>query len=298
MRFDKSFIKIRKRSMLEIFDLALQVNRQYGLTLFGYLAVGALPLWLLNFLITSHYRDLPIPEYWFSASGSIMLFLVIVESQLGTIFITAFLGKAMFEANPRPIAVVRSVFERFSAIVWVHGVLRLSVPIVGLIAISNFTGDYGVDPAMLTFAILLSLLAVLVRCFRPYISEITILEQTQIFPKDKASISMKRRSFALHSAISADSFSQYVISVLFAALLVQLVYSPFCVFMELMGLVDIENNVFIEVLWPISLWLVAGFLATVRFLSYIDTRIRQEGWEVELKIRSENARLTREVPSA
>jgi len=38
-------------------------------------------------------------------------------------------------------------------------------------------------------------------------------------------------------------------------------------------------------------WLVAGFLAVVRFLLYIDIRIRQEGWAVDLKFQTENTLL-------
>ena len=47
--------------------------------------------------------------------------------------------------------------------------------------------------------------------------------------------------------------------------------------------------------WPLSLWLVAGFLAVVRFLSYLDIRIRQEGWAVELRIRAEATRLNKNL---
>ena len=42
---------------------------------------------------------------------------------------------------------------------------------------------------------------------------------------------------------------------------------------------------------PIAVWLVVGFFTVVRFLSYLDLRIRREGWEVELSPRAEAARL-------
>ena len=47
----------------------------------------------------------------------------------------------------------------------------------------------------------------------------------------------------------------------------------------------------IQVGLPLSMWCVAGFFAVVRFLGYLDLRIRQEGWEVELKLRAEAQRL-------
>ena len=47
--------------------------------------------------------------------------------------------------------------------------------------------------------------------------------------------------------------------------------------------------------FPLALWLVVGYFAVARFLGYLDLRIRREGWEVELVMRAEQARLTREM---
>jgi hypothetical protein len=42
---------------------------------------------------------------------------------------------------------------------------------------------------------------------------------------------------------------------------------------------------------PAAEWLVLGYFAVVRYLGYLDLRIRREGWEVELLLRAERARL-------
>ena len=47
--------------------------------------------------------------------------------------------------------------------------------------------------------------------------------------------------------------------------------------------------------YPLALWTVLGFFAVVRFLGYLDLRIRREGWEVELMMRAEGARLERQL---
>ena len=47
----------------------------------------------------------------------------------------------------------------------------------------------------------------------------------------------------------------------------------------------------------VSAWLVAGFCAVVRFLMYIDIRIRQEGWAVQLKFMTENSLLNQSLES-
>ena len=46
------------------------------------------------------------------------------------------------------------------------------------------------------------------------------------------------------------------------------------------------------VVWSGSLWVVVGYMTVVRFLNYLDVRIRQEGWEVELLIRAEAQKLS------
>ena len=47
----------------------------------------------------------------------------------------------------------------------------------------------------------------------------------------------------------------------------------------------------VEGVIPASMWAVACFVSTFRFLSYLDLRIRREGWEVELTVRAAAAKL-------
>jgi hypothetical protein len=46
---------------------------------------------------------------------------------------------------------------------------------------------------------------------------------------------------------------------------------------------------------PLALWMVIGLMTVARYLSYLDLRIRREGWEIELKMRAEAGRLTRQL---
>jgi hypothetical protein len=47
-----------------------------------------------------------------------------------------------------------------------------------------------------------------------------------------------------------------------------------------------------HVLLPLAMWIAACYFTVFRFLTYLDARIRQEGWEVELRLRAEANRLT------
>ena len=54
---------------------------------------------------------------------------------------------------------------------------------------------------------------------------------------------------------------------------------------------------FYTCLYPATLWIVAAYFTVLRFLGYLDLRIRREGWEVELLMRAELDRWTR-MPQA
>ena len=43
---------------------------------------------------------------------------------------------------------------------------------------------------------------------------------------------------------------------------------------------------FVEGILPFVFWLAAIYATVVRFMNYLDLRIRREGWEVELKVRA------------
>ena len=43
-------------------------------------------------------------------------------------------------------------------------------------------------------------------------------------------------------------------------------------------------------IYPIALWTFGGLSVVVRMFAYLDTRIRLEGWDVELAVRAEAIR--------
>ena len=62
-----------------------------------------------------------------------------------------------------------------------------------------------------------------------------------------------------------------------------------------MGIAALVGNLdsiwYDRVLIPMVLWLVGLFVVVFRFLSYLDSRIRLEGWELELRLRAEGQRV-------
>ncbi len=294
MRFDKSFIRIRSRSLLEIFDLALLVLRKYPGPLLTSLFFGAIGFVLVNELITSQFVSKRFGEIEPTAYGWLILLLVITQAQVGTIFVTAFLGQAMFVEQPRFAVAFRSVWATLLGIFWAHGLVRCVLPVMALVAVANYSRSRDETAFFVVFAVILAFGGVLLKTFRPYVTEILVLERTPLRQSQPDDITFWLRSASLHRNIGSDSFSLSLLSGIFGLAILCGVYGSLCLLFELIGLIDEEQWLRLHVLWPVSLWLVAGLLSVVRFLSYIDMRIRQEGWEVELKIRAEALRLERE----
>ncbi|MEZ6094500.1 MAG: hypothetical protein R3C03_09730 [Pirellulaceae bacterium] len=292
MNFDKSFIRIRRRRLLEIFDLSLKVIRRYPGEFILYLTLGALMMTVINVAITYRIRD---GGTWQSSAYSFWtnLVLILIEAQVGTMFVTSFLGKAMFESRPTWQNVIQAVISSWLPMLWTQGFLRGVLLLLLMIGFANLTSNDLTSSIVVAW--LVSIPFLLVRVFRPYAPEIIILERTPMFSKASNVISLRKRSKSLHSAVTGDSISLAALTVIFGVLLVLIVYAGIAMTLQLLGLVDDEFWVLVNVAWPVALWLVCGVFAVIRFLSYIDNRIRQEGWEVELLIRAEATKMETEA---
>jgi hypothetical protein len=113
--------------------------------------------------------------------------------------------------------------------------------------------------------------------------------------KGHGRITTWQRSQVLHAGSRGSQFGRWLVSLLFAAGMAAGL--SFAIW-YLCGLFSHhwefgEWMYFVYV--PTAIWLVASFFAVARYLSYLDLRIRREGWEVELQIRAEAARLTRAI---
>lgn len=288
MKFDKTFIAIRERSSLELFDLALHVIADHFRPLFWLLVIGAVPWAVLDYWLVGQFaNDYNYQGYYFW----LMLLLVVSQAQLGTCFMTKYLGHAMFEGRPRVGTTVREVFKTNLYFLWSHGALRMVVPVILVCLLLSTTDFESVEFISLLYVPALVVLGLFVRAFRPYVSEILLLERTPISKKDPHQIYFSKRSKSFHMAASSDLFGRFIITALFATLMG---FSSFALFVTVDSVLNVRANADISYTpfyWIVALWLVAGFVSVVRFLSYIDFRIRQEGWAVELRMRAEGQRL-------
>jgi hypothetical protein len=271
--------------------MAVQVCRQHFPKLLALLLINALPwaaidwyllAWILN--DRQLFQESAIAFYWF------MMLLVVSQAQVGTTAVTYYLGQSMFIEQPTLIQTIRDTIAKTPIYWWVHGGLRLVFPILGLAALS---WNYGEESLVATsvFATMATSCAVLIRAFRPYVTEILLLERTPVRVDGTLRINFSRRSSNLHHA-QGDLFGRLILGLFFLPLIFGAIFAALNLLDDAVAMQSSLEFPLRSIYFTAALWLTAGFGAVVRFLSYIDLRIRQEGWATELKMRAEGIKLS------
>ncbi|HVX09845.1 MAG TPA: hypothetical protein VHC22_01465 [Pirellulales bacterium] len=271
MQLDKTRIAIRERSFVDILDLALAVLREHAgpLTLCwlaGAIPAAALNHWLLGDML---FEDSLDPDDVIAYLFRLAL-LVCWEVPLATAPITLYLGQALFLERPSAGKVLKDFVASLTQMFLYQVLLR---------------------GAVIAMVILIPALFV----FWPYLSEIILLERNPLRKTSPLGTSTFSRSSNMHSRNRGELFNRWIGATLLGALLVFVFWrSLWFLVRELAGeAVDATSQFTIWL--QVALWLVIGYFAVVRFLSYLDLRIRTEGWEIELLLRAEAARFTRQI---
>lgn len=300
MQLDKTLVVVRERSVSDILDLALQMSRIHLWPLTITLCLGVIPLATINYFLTvwmlGMVPDVPLSDE--SASGVIrfvwtMILLVVIEAPLASVFATSYLGKAVFLQAPRIGTVVRETLPYLPQVMMCHLLLRGVLPALLLLVATGRDEQYTLSE----FCLALLAIGMLVRRITaPFLNEILLLEKNPVRSSNPQVMTARKRIAALHGANVAGLVNQGLVGAVVALLMALLVF----------GLLLCGKGLFLDdwplrgstflVGAPLAMWVAAGFLAVVRFLSYLDLRIRYEGWEVELRLRAEGNRLTEQMP--
>ncbi len=290
MQLDKTRIAVRERDLLEILDLSLHVVRVYAWPLIVTLAAGVLPLMLLNHWLIGWMAGVDYAVEYPTRYVRNMSVLVFLEAPLATVFATYFLGQAVFQVRPRLSEVVGEVFKMLHRVVLCQLFIRATgVALLMLMLMERNSSANGfVEYFMMS---ILLIYAGVVRSTRPFINEIVLLERNPLSSSSQTTMTVGKRSQTLHGHAAGDMFGRTLACWVFGALLVLAVFGQF-LFVQGIFLNDWHHGpLMIQLFLPLSRWLVAGFFTVVRFLNYLDLRIRQEGWAVDLLLRAEAAKL-------
>lgn len=272
MQLDDNRIVIRERSYLDVMDLALRVIRRYAGPLALASAAGIFPAMALNALLLQSLGITTEADFQTGLPGRYLWWmsqLVIWEIPLATAPITLCLGQALFADRPQFARLGRSFLGSLPQMLLYQVILR------GLLV-----------PWVVTWF--------LVFAVWPYLSEVILLERNPMRRGRPGQMTTYRRARALHEGYLADFFVRWLGTMVLAMLLTASIWlTLWFLRWRLVGEWRFQGVVY-TVFYPLALWLVVGYFAVVRFLGYLDLRIRREGWEVELLMRAEGARLTRQ----
>jgi hypothetical protein len=232
--------------------------------------------------------------------------LIFLEAPLASVFIVAYLGPAVFLEERTTRQIAAEVLQQARALALCQGLLR-GVLIAWVLYL--FADRMEANGLLEGLAIVVLIgWSIVLRAFRPYINEIILLERNPLLSQQPTAITVGRRSAHLHGPYAGDLFVRWCGAAAVGLLLVALALAsavmaqgvlitdwPIHFSLEDQTVASNLDWFKLQIVYPACLWLVVAFLAVVRFLNYLDLRIRHEGWEVELLMRAEALRLGLEV---
>ncbi len=273
LQLDKTHIAVREREYVDILDLALRVIRVHAGPLVLAFAAGVVPMMLLDSWLLAGYARYDFEWTFPLLYPFYTVLLIFLEAPLATAPATLYLGKATFTDRPQPREILREFRESLPQLLLYQGLLR-------------------------------------VWHFRwTHLNEVILLDRNPMRRRAAGGMSTLERSRVLHKAQNVDTASRGVPALVVGTMLFVAVWSSIFIVRGMLlgewGLVGFLWALFsgqwewsflkpmFTLYFPLSIWIVVCYFTVVRFLAYLDLRIRREGWEVELWIRAERARLVR-----
>jgi len=300
VELDKTEITIRERSILQLLDLSLLVvRRHFSPLVLTSLIVGApfMPTnvlataWMVNEesrMVAVDRMNSEAPVHWRHSWHLVALWSL--EFPLVSLPITVFLGNKIFFEHltvKKLLSLLRPLAGRA---LFVLGILRFGV--LGLVLEWQLNTQDLFEPWIEIFALGICLfgLAMVMRATHPFAPEILGLEMCRLKSSAGGELTYWRRSKWLHRALLSDNVNRFMTCTVAAVCLAGMLLSlQVFLFGVLIGRWQ-WNIWFDHLLLPITLWLTSIYEAVFRFLAYLDSRIRLEGWEIELQIRAEARR--------
>jgi hypothetical protein len=291
VRIEQTQIAVRERGTLELMDLALHVTRRFALPLAATMAVGAAPVALLNAWLLRNMTIVGFDGSFAWRYAWDMTLLVFLELPLASALATTYLGQALFVERPSGRQLWRDIRASLPQLLLYQLLWRGVLP--AWLLLLTISSPHQMDSGEVLMAMGCIYVAI-ARGLRPYLNEIVLLERNPWRARIRHAMTTARRSTALHIGSGGDLFVRsFLAAVVAAAMAVTLWYSLCFMRGKLANQTEFDDAVF-AIYLPLSLWLVGGYFTVVRFLSYLDLRIRSEGWEVELRMRAEAAPLARQ----
>jgi hypothetical protein len=249
MLYDRTLIQIRERSFLDLLDLSLYIVRARARLIATTALVGIVPWAALNYWILSN------PEFPTFA----WIALLLLEAPWATAPLTLVLGDLMFDVPP-------SIPRMFKTFVASLPALLIGQFLVRGIMLVTFV-CYPFMPAQY-----------------PFLNEVILLERVPAHRQF-------RRSRALNRGFEGESFVRWLGQLFLGGTFALCFWmSAKTIGSALVGkeltwanpsATDYSGSLF-----QTGVWIAIAFFGVYRFFSYIDRRIRLEGWELDLRLKA------------
>jgi hypothetical protein len=289
VQLDNTRIAVRERNLLETFDLALHVVREFWRPWLACSLLAIIPLAVLNYALIGWMadiefdEDLPYRFYW------MMSVLVYLEAPLASTFVVGYLGPAVFLEKPSIRQVLRDVLSFAPQLTLCQLILRGILPVwLLLLVLDRYEFNVFIEVFLIPG---IAFYATVLRALRPNITEIILLEKNPLRSSSTNAITIGKRSAHLHDPSGGDLIGRWIGSAGLGLLLIGIIYFTLTLGVGVLFSQWSGEWFAAQFIYPAALWTVVAFMSVVRFLNYLDLRIRHEGWEVELLMRAEGIRL-------
>jgi len=281
---NSTLVVIRERSIGDLLDLGLRVWRAMFWPLLGAGLIGMLPCLLFNWWWLSRLplEDFADKRYYLSG----VLLLSWWQLPLATAPLTVLLGQGMFQRQLDYRRAARELIQCAPQLIWYQCLRTLLMPHGLLIAYPRAWRDF------FTLLIILLLFWIYAVVRWSYLIEVILLEQNP-WAARHGQLSTGQRSRALHSGDGGMIFGRALVLGLWEfKLTIIAAMSSWFLWGWLQSELNVDNWLY-QLFLPAAFWFVSIYLTVVRFLGYLDLRIRREGWEVDLVLRAEADHLLR-----
>lgn len=271
MQLDKTRLVIRERGLLEIMDLALKLTRLYAWPLFLASAAGAVPMILFNNWVWGgllRRSELEQSTPWGFLLGN--LWFILWQIPLATAPTTLVLGQLLHTDKPNSGQVWRDFKQSLGQLIWYQVFCRGLMMVTGLLILWLMVGW-------------------------AHLNEVILLERNPWRKKDSKAHSTISRAGRLHNESLGDLLVRWLLTTLLAAMFLLAILGSLKWMRWMLAGQDTPTEATYMIWWQVATWAVISYLTVVRYLSYLDLRIRLEGWEIELLMRAESERLVRHL---
>jgi hypothetical protein len=260
MRADRIHIAVRPRGILECLDLAVMFCGRRPAAVALATALGALPCILLNRLLFANARDAE-PAFF------VAYLLLGLEAAWASVPLTLYLGQAVFSARFSWRLAARALLPSLPALLVFQGILRGICLLIVFLGPVVFIGMY-------------------------YLNQVILLERPRFGRIWSRRGAMNQRNAGHVMSLALIDAAILLVGVPLGTRFLGAVAAlwqgrPVSWLPARDGADGLLGAAVFSWHGQIAFWSVCGLLTVFRFFTYLDARIRREGWDVELKLRSD-----------